>query len=889
MTRRPPALARWLLERCTRPADRDAVLGDLYEEFDARAAVSPAQASRWFWRQSLRSLIPVLRQRWPAPLQPVSRGGIMGTLWQDARFSWRLTRRQPLVSVVAITSLVVGMALTAIVFAILNAAVIRPLPVQAPDDLVVILERRGTGVNHNLSYPDYQDYRAAQRRFTDIFAVSPTQLSLRLGGRTEIVTAELVTGGYFSTLGIRPSWGRALADSDDGWGRAPVAVVSERLWRSWGQTLPLAGDASMLLNSAPFTVVGVVDDRFAGVVIGRRVDVWIPASHQPVIQATPDDRRILTARTMSWLTVMARRQPGVADSVLTDDLMRIERGAAAAAGMEPRTLFVSRGARGDFVMPESVQAMLRLLLVAAFVVLLVACANVANLLMARAADRSREFALRMALGAGRWRLVRQLLFEALLFGGVSALIALLVASGGARAAATLLVQFGQPVVLDLSLDWRVTSFILGLGVLSTLVSSVVPAVHVLRATRLTALAEGHRNVTGGRVAGLVRSGLVAGQFALSLALVVTAVLLVRTVVNLRQTPMGFATGEVVLVSASPGAAQYSPARATAYVTSALARLSAEPGVRTAAFARVLPVAGGGSRLTIAVSGYTPQPDEDMEINYNVVGGDYFGAMGIPLLDGGAAPMGPRAGGPIPVVVNSTMASRYWPGARAVGQQFRLGHLADAPVAMVVGVAADAKYREVREAARPSFYLPMEPRAAMNGTFHVRVHGSPAAMIPALRRALTEVDSAVPITSAQTLDTQLDRNITDDRLAMTVGLSLAASALLLAGVGLFGAMAHMVGQRTGEIGVRVALGATSTTIRRLVLRQALVIALVGTALGLGLALWAATLTASRLYAVGRFDPASFLVAAGILVAVAVASAPAPAHRASRVDPVDALRR
>lgn len=888
MTSRPPALARWLLERCTVHADRDAVLGDLFEEFEARATVSPARASQWFWRQALRSVIPVLRRRWPAPVHPHLRGSVMDTVWQDVRFSWRLTRRRPLVSVVAITSLVVGMGLTAVVFAILNAAVIRPLPVHAPDDLVVVLERRATSVNHNLSYPSYQDYRAQQRTLSDVIAVSPTQLSLRMGDRTEIVTAELVTGGYFTTLGIRPVSGRTLNDDDDKWGRAPVAVVSERLLRDWGKALPLSGDASIRLNSVPFTVVGVVPDRFGGVFIGRDVDVWIPTAHQPAIQATPGDRRVLTERGMSWLTVLARRRPGVADGVVTDDLMRIERAAAQAAGRDPRTLYLAPGARGDSVMPESVTGMLRLLLLASGVVLLVACANVANLLMARAADRHREFALRMALGAGRLRLVRQLLFEACLFAGVSAVVALLAASAGARAAATMLVQFGQPMRLDLSLDWRVTGFILGLGLLSTVVSSVVPAIHVLRSTRFAALSEGQRTAGPGRVASVVRSGLVAGQFACSLALVVTAVLLVRTVVNLRQAPTGFATGEVVLVSVSPGAAQYTPERAQAYVTGALARLSAEPGVRAAAYARVTPVAGGGSRQTIAVPGYTPAPEEDMEVNYNVVAGDYFGAMGIELREGNPLSAGAAAGGPIPVVVNSTMASRYWRGARAVGRRFWLGSAADGDAAEVVGVAADAKYRAVREDPRPSFYLPLEPRAAMNGVFHVRANSSPAAMVPALRRALAEVDAAVPITSARTLSAQLDRNITDDRLAMTIGLSLAASALLLAGIGLFGAMAHMVGQRTREIGVRVALGATGTSIRRLVLRQALAIACIGTALGLCLALWAANLTASRLYEVGRFDPASFVVAAAILLGVAVASALAPAHRASRVDPVDALR-
>jgi hypothetical protein len=310
-------------------------------------------------------------------------------------------------------------------------------------------------------------------------------------------------------------------------------------------------------------------------------------------------------------------------------------------------------------------------------------------------------------------------------------------------------------------------------------------------------------------------------------------------------------------------------------------------------------------MNIEVPGYTPQPQEDMEINYNTISGAYFDAMGIRVLDGSVLPLRPTPPPPAPPrtaqsatpappfpliqgVVNETMARRYWPKSRAVGQRFYLGSIANGQPVEVIGLVADVKYREMREEARPSFYLSVTPRNALDGVFHVRLLGSPSSTLPALRQALVDLSSAVPITQLRTLQTQIDVNITDDRVAMAIGTVLAAAALLLAGIGLFSAMAHMVGQRTREIGVRVALGATGVGIQRLVFRHALAITLTGAALGLGLAAWATSFTASRLYGVTRFDLLSFVLAAAVLAAVAIASALIPARRAARVDPVVALR-
>ena len=900
----PPRVAHWMVEHFTVSADRDALLGDLNEEFEARALISNRAARGWYRQQAMRSLFHVLRRRWPAPIQQPT-GAPMDTFWQDIRFAIRLSRRKPLVSVVAVLSLIIGISLATVVFAILNAAVLRPLSVAAPYELVVLLEQRPTSVQHQKSYPDYLDIRAEQKTMVDVFGSAAPTMVAEIEGTTQVVNGEMVTGGYFDALGIKTTAGRPIGNADDEPGKPPVAVISERAWRAWGRSVPPESGATIRLNSATFAVVGLAPASFEGVIIGRRTDVWVPAVQRAIATGNPTDTSITTRRS-SWITVFGRRRPGVSDDALNGDLTRIEQGLFEKWNRtEPRKQFVGPASHGDFRMPPSMVATLRVLLIATCVVLLVACANVANLLMARAADRGRELALRLALGASRTRLMRLILVEAILLCLVSAVAATGVALMGAKAASRLMVRFGEPIVLNFSIDWRLVLFVSGLTLIAAVLSSIAPAIQVFRSTRLAAMADGGRGATGTRLAGRLRSVLLAGQFGLSLALVVCALLLVRTVGNLRQAPTGFVQNEVALISVSPGLAQWEATRAWDYVHTGLDRLSAVPGVRSSAYARVRPVDSGGSRMNIEVPGYTPQPQEDMEINYNTISGAYFDAMGIRVLDGSVLPLRPTPPPPTPPrtaqsttpappfpllqgVVNETMAKRYWPKSRVVGQRFYLGSIANGQPVEVIGLVADVKYREMREEARPSFYLSIAPRNALDGVFHVRLLGSPASTLPALRQALVDLSPAVPITQLRTLQTQIDVNITDDRVAMAIGTVLAAAALLLAGIGLFSAMAHMVGQRTREIGVRVALGATGHGIQRLVLRHALAITLTGAALGLGLAAWATSFTASRLYGVTRFDLLSFVGAAAVLAVVAIASALVPARRASRVDPVVALR-
>jgi predicted permease len=377
------------------------------------------------------------------------------------------------------------------------------------------------------------------------------------------------------------------------------------------------------------------------------------------------------------------------------------------------------------------------------------------------------------------------------------------------------------------------------------------------------------------------------QFALSLALVVSAALLVRTLMNLRAIPTGFDRHHVALLSVDPEAAQYDVPRLRQYYTDAEARLSAVPGVKAAGYGRVIPVGFGGSRTSITVPGYQPAAGEDMEINFNTVSPGYFSALGISIVAGRPLNDGDVEGRPAVAVVNESMAKRYWPDGPAVGRIFHEGELTDPPIE-VVGIARDVKYRMLREEAGPSFYRPMVQRRPRSGVMHVRTAGDPAALLDTLRKTLAAIDPAVPIAEALTLRQQIDLNVSDERVAMTIGLSLAGAAVLLAAVGLFGAMSYTVGQRAREIGVRMALGAVPRDVRRLVLGQGLRLAVAGSLAGAAIGVGLGRLIEDRLYGVTPVDTISLIVSVALLASVALVASWAPARRASRVDPVNVLR-
>jgi predicted permease len=896
MTERPPRAAEWLVERSLAADERDAVLGDLAEEHAEIAETAGAPAARaWYWHQALVSIPPNLHRRAtrprgvPVDTDPIDAGGrrrgtLMDSVILDIRYAWRMVRRRPIVTSVALASLIIGIALPAVVFCLLDSVLLRPLAIEAPDRLGVLLEVREDGINHNFSYPDFAEYRAAQRTLIDMAAYSRADITLQRPGGSQIVASELVSGSYFQTLGVAIRFGRGLTDADDRADAAPVAVVSDSLWRE----LTSEGDAtftarSVTLNARDFAIVGVARSPFRGMEVGRDARIWAPLHAQPVLDPS-GGQNFLPRRSTSWLTVVGRLRPDATRERAAADLNAVEATLAPAAGRSPsRRLTLVPGRQGDSSLPEMTGAPLTLLLGAAILVLLVACANVANLLLARATERSREIAVRVALGAGRARVARLVLIETVMLGFVGSLAALVVARWIAELAVPFISRYGAPVTLDLTLDWRVAGFVAAAGVGATVMAALAP---VLGAVRTASFGEGGRTVSPGPASTHARRGLIIVQFALSLALVVAASLLAQTVYNLRTITTGFDMDHVALVAVDPEAAQLDAGRTRAYLNAAIERLARVPGVKAAGFGRVIPLGFGGSRTTIVVPGYQPAKDEDMEINFNVVSPSYFEAMGMSLVGGRAFDDRDVAGRPAVAIVNQTMAARYWPRGTAVGQHIRFGR--NEPPIEIVGVAHDVKYRTLREESAPSFYLPLGQERARAGVLHVRTEGDPRVLLDTLRKSVLDVDAAVPITAVRTLRDQVRLNLNDERLAMMIGLTLGAAAMLLAAVGLYGSMSYAVGQRMRELGVRMALGATARDIRRLVLGQGLVLSFAGTVLGAGLAVVLARSLENRLFGVRAADLPTLIASACVLIVVAIVATWLPARRAARVDPVEALR-
>jgi predicted permease len=892
----PPRLAEWVIARSLGPDEREVVLGDLAEEFAAlTAAKGGVAARRWYWQQVRLSLVPNLMRRIvriprrhgvPPAAASQLRGSMMEAWLQDVRYGARMLGRRPVVTTVAVLSLGLGLSLSAVVFSLLDGIVLRPLPVPDPDRLAIVLEVRPTSVNHNLPYLDFVDYRTGQRSFVDLAAHSPADFSIRVGDELRMVGGELVSGGLFAMLDVPMRAGRGLQEIDDRHDAPPVAVVSEDAWiQLTGRDPSRFAADTIVINNEPFAVVGIAARPFHGMAIGRDTRVWIPLVKQDLLDPSARSRR--ERRGASWLSLIGRLRPGVTRDAAAADLNRVEHALAPTIGRaRPKVLTVAEGRQGDSRLPITSAQPLMLLLGAALLVLVVACANVANLLLARATERSREMAVRAALGARAGRIARLLAIETAMIGGLGAVLALATAAPIARLFVPLLGDFGRPVTLDLLTDWRLAAFVVALMIVAVGAAGLAPVIGVLRSVTADALAEGGRAISAGRQTSRLRRALVVVQCALSLALLSVALLLSRTVYNLYATPTGLDIDHVALIEVDPETARYDAARARSYLDNATAALATLPGVQAAGFGRIIPLGFGGSRMSVVVAGYRPAADEDMELNYNVVSPSYRDATGLRLVSGRWFDDRDVSDRPAVTIVNETMAERYWAAGTAVGRRIRF---ADAgPDVEVVGVAQDVKYRQLREDRGPSFYLPLAQMRATVGVLHVRTTGDPAPMLDTFRRTLQRLDPGVPVVHVRTLREQAAINMTDERLAMLIGVVLGSAAMLLAAIGLYAAIAYAVEQRTREIGVRVALGASSRQIRRLVVGQGIWLALIGTAIGVVLAQILGRAIAARLYGVTASDVPTVLLSAALLCVVAALASYVPARRAARIDPMDALR-
>ena len=837
--------------------------------------------------QGMRGAIP--RGLDAVPLGGRDGRGLAGFVG-DLRFGARLLRRSPGFTVTAALMIALGIGANTTIFSVLNALLLRPLSgMVRPDELVMIgRTQNGQGFD-TFSYPDYVDYRAGARSLSAVAASFVTAAHLSTGGASERVRAELVSGNYFSTLGTRAAAGRLLRRDDDGApGANTVVVLSFGVWeRRFGSDPGVVGK-SVRIDGVPYTVVGVTEPGFNGVRTVDVVDVFVPIAMAGQLMGRAGGG-LLSERGAVWLQLFGRLAPNVTTATAESELGTI---AAELRRRYPDTN-KGRGVRlstGIGLDPEErrdVRTFMSILVGVVGLVLLIACANVANLLLARGSARARELAVRASLGASRSRLVRQLLAEGVLLAMLGGVAGLVLGVWSLRLVRRLPIFDDAFGALATGIDGRVLAFTVGAMMLSGTLFALPPAFRTSRVDLVTTLRLGTPG--SGDFRSRLRSSLVVAQLALSLVLLVAAGLFVRTLQAFYRVEPGFETRHVLIATVDAELQGYDEPRGRRLFNDLEERVRGLPGVRNAAFAAMVPLGGGGWDTRVFAADAKPAPDDPgIKTDVNAVTPAYFATLGMRVVSGRAFTAADRDGAPNVAIVNDAFAARLWPGRNPVGQRFRVGREGE-EVLEVIGLVRTAKYRGLDESPRPFFYRSFAQAYVPSMTLHVRTASDdPYTVLQSVRRELDGIDRDLPLSRVMTLAERLDRSLGAQRTAaMLVGI-YGMLALVLAAVGLYGSMAYAVSRRTREMGVRMALGAREAEVRRHVIAGALRVALVGTAIGLAAAVPATRLLRSQLFGVSPVDPATLVSVVVILAAASVAAAYVPARRATRVDPVIALR-
>lgn len=817
----------------------------------------------------------------------------MASFFEDLRFAARMALRRPISTAMAVVSIALGIGANGAVFTLLDATVLRPLPgVEDPDRvLAVCTVREGEGPYPGVaSYQDYRDYRHQTSAFADLAATSTVYLGLRAGDLSERVEGSLVTSAFFSTLGVQPHVGRLFVPDEEVGQPQPVAVLGYDLWRRRFGADPAAVGREVVLNGHSFTVIGVAQPGFFGVALDNRAEVWVPIRWQP--ELLPNFGNLLDVRGWRGLRLFGRLQPGAS----------AEAARAEVAVVAERLQQTYPDSNEDYVAdvvplseltlsPENRQliTMIAALLgVVSLLVLLLASVNVANLLLARAVGRRAELFVRQAIGVSRGRLLRQLLTENLFLAVVSGVVAVVVAHWSLRFLAILLIPASFRVELGLNLPALVLTLVLTL--VTALLFGLAPALRGASPELVRGMQSGAAAPSGGRRMGL-RKGLVVAQVAISLLLLVGFGLVLRTLNNLRSVDIGVDAKRVLATTLDLTPLGYSGPEVRGFYSQLLERLRGLPEVEAVSLVGVVPVSGDEEVVRVTVDGYDPAPDESMLVANNLVGPAFFRTVGMDLVEGRDFTDGDRADTARVAIVNETMAERFWPGRSPIGERLSIDG-PDGPYAEVVGVARDGKYISLREGPRSFLFLPhlqvYDGGWGAEMTVLIRTRGRPQRLIPTVRREVAALMPDLPVYNVAPLGDLLANSMIPERaLAMLLG-AFAALALGLAVVGIYGVMSYSVAFRVPEIGIRMAVGARRESVLRLVLREGLT--LVGIGLGLGLLLaWLSTkLLANLLYGVRSHDPVTFVATSVLLLLVAVVSTYLPARRATRVDPVEALR-
>ena len=804
------------------------------------------------------------------------------TILQDLRYGVRMIAKAPGFTVLAMLALALGICANTTIFSLINGALLRPLTgVRDPERLVsVYTSDYSSGLYGASSYPDYVDFRDQSGVFDGLAASDQTVLTATGETEAERLRGAVVTANYFDVLGVNAQLGRTLQPSDD-----QAVVISDGLWQRRFNSDPAVVGQTLRLNTKPYTIVGVTDRTFQGLKLGLPPEFWLPLTEtSDIAKSDRGDREV---------ELIGRLKPGVtveqAQTQLTTVAARLAQAypetnlGTLARPKEPRPVTVLRQSRVEPQAQVGIRRVLLLLFAVVGLVLLIACANVANLLLARASARRREIAVRLAVGASRGRLVQQLLTESLLLALLGGAAGLLATLWTARMIPGFFPE-NETKGLDLSLDWRVLVFTLGVTLITGMLFGLAPALQASRQNLVPSLKDESPHGQHLRRLGL-RDALVISQLALSLVLLIGAALFVRSLQRAISFDPGFAAQNLLIASMETRGASLNKQQGQAFYQETVERIGSLPGVKSVSLTRIAPISGGGQRRGIQLEGYQPQPNEDTELNTNVIGLNYFNTMGIPLVAGRDFTAQDREGSPLVVIVNEELARRYYAG-NAVGKRLRTG--SDSPFREIIGVARTASYRNLREQPLPFIYIPLGQEYQSGMTLMVRTAGDPTALVGPLRNEMRALNKDVSVFSVQTMAQRIGAQLAADRMIAVLLSIFGGGALLLAAIGIYGVIGYSVAQRTHEIGIRIALGAEQRDILKLIVGQGMVLIAIGAGIGLGLAFLATRVLKSLLFGVSATDPLTFTVVVILLVAVALLACYVPARRATKVDPLEALR-
>lgn len=815
----------------------------------------------------------------------------METLLKDARYGLRMLRRSPGFTTIALLSLALGIGANTAIFSMVSAFLFAPLPVDRPAQLVSIfttdVKNPGPLPTSHLNYIDYRDKNEA---FSDILAYTFAPVNLSgTGGETKQIFAQVVSGNFFDVLGVKAEHGRTfLPDEDKTPSTQPVAVLSYSAWqREFGGDASIVG-RTISLNRHDFGVVGVAQKDFTGVDIGGGPDLWVPMMMHDTVQPGFD---WYNTRRGLFLSMIGRLKSGVgvlqAQAAMTALGSQLEQEYRKDNEGRNVRLVPLLTARTDPTGDGEVMLTSSALMGVAGIVLLIACANVTNLMLARATRRKREIAIRLAMGASRWRLIRQLMTESLLLSLAGGVIGVAVAIWSRDVLRSLVpFGFGQDQQ-GAPIDPRVLVFAFVISILSGVLFGLAPALQASKPDLVPTLKGEITMPVGSRGFRLnLRKALVVVQVGLSLFALITAGLFVRSLQKAQAVNPGFNAENVVLMAFNLGREGYAEAQGRNFHRQVVERVRALPGVLGATVARDRPF-GGGFQRSVFIEGQEPPPGgRGVLVQTNNIALGFFETLGIPLVRGRDFAETDSQQSPKVMIINESMANRFWPNQDAVGKRLKL--FGDQDYREVVGIVADTKYNSLTEPRRPFMYIPLLQEYAPQINLHVRTATDPKGMVAALRNEVQQIDSSLSVLNIQSLSERVQHSLGGERTQATLLGSSGVLALLLAAVGLYGVMSYSVAQRTREIGIRMALGAGQRNVMALVLKQGVALVSAGILLGLGAAFAVTRLLASLLFGVSAADPITFIGSSALLIVVALTASYVPARRATKVDPIIALR-